>query len=58
MEHKKATILRDEFGKFVFAEGTQEFSTMDTPVGEMQITVGKTQWVCECGTVNCEQITE
>jgi len=58
MEHKKASVLRDEFGKFVFAEGTQEFTVIDTSNGSMEIAVGKTQWVCECGTVNCEQITE
>jgi hypothetical protein len=58
MEHKKATILRDEFGKFVFAQGTQEFTVIDTANGRMEIPIGKAQWVCSCGVVNCEQITE
>lgn len=58
MEHKKSSILRDEHGRFQYREGTMEFSIMDTPAGPVQISTGKTIWICSCGTADCEQMLE
>jgi len=58
MEHKKTSVARDEFGKFLYKPGTQEFVTMDTPAGPMQITTGKTMWICSCGKTDCPDMAD